>query len=439
MCTPQELLEKISSGQPHGETRPVIPAFAPEELEKEEILQPEVTADYSRLHPVKLAPFKLADVQRTPWVVKPLLLRRAVTVAVAAGGTAKTQLTLQMGVAFALGEQFAAWTPMRRAKVAFVSGEEPIDELRRRIAAVLIDRGEDFDIGMAKLDGYLHTFNTKDIALVAKDGEGKIARTQFHEELKQFVMANAIDILIIDPTIRAHHGLDENSAEMQELFNAVDTIATDANCSAMLVHHVRKSSSGSVDDQNAARGASAMVDAARVVLALANMTPEEAKDLLPEAERDNYSRYVKYKDPKQNYGVNSPMKWFEKVGVELPAKLENGESDSRMVLHPWTPPESASVLNAPWLGKFLDEIERGLGDGELYRAATRGSKETRADALLETYGVPKAQTWKAIKALLDTGTLKREIRHSAKARREVAIFVIGERGAGEAPDSELPF
>ena len=42
-----------------------------------------------------------------------------------------------------------------------------------------------------------------------------------------------------------------------------------------------------MDDQNAARGTSAMTDAARVVIIMANMTQAEAKDILPEVEQAN--------------------------------------------------------------------------------------------------------------------------------------------------------
>ena len=129
--------------------------------------------------------FSYDDLQATPWAVRGFALRGAVTTFVADGGTGKTQLTIQLAIACALGEDFAGYHPMRQLRTVFISGEEPTDELKRRIAAVVLDRvgndRENFDTMMKRLDGYLFTFAGKDVALVTKtlidDGEGQIKET----------------------------------------------------------------------------------------------------------------------------------------------------------------------------------------------------------------------------------------------------------------------
>lgn len=387
--------------------------------------------------PLSLAPFCIADLQPTPWLVYGLLLRRAVTVVAAAGGTGKTQLTIQAAIAWALGEDFAGWRPMRPLRVAFISGEEPVDELQRRIAASILDRGESFEGTMKALDGRLYTFDTKNIALVEKDAEGVIRRTALFDSIQQLVKEKTIDIVVVDPTIRAHSGLDENSAEMQNLHNAADAIAVAGNCAVMLVHHIRKSSRGNVDDQSGVRGASALVDASRVTLMLANMTPEEAKEILPAEEQPHYAEYVKYKDPKQNYGPTSPVRWFRKVGVELPIKLEDGTADVRMVLRPWAPAADGGVLQAPWLNKFLNALEQGPQPGEFYTAATSGPRAGRADALLESYGVPKGKLREALRELTEAGLVAADKHDSPKAKRPVNVIKV--RGRTPKAQAEIPF
>jgi hypothetical protein len=392
--------------------------------------------------PVALS-FSYDDLQATPWAVRGFALRGAVTAFVADGGTGKTQFTIQLAIACALGEDFAGYHPMRPLKTAFVSGEEPREELKRRIAAVVLDRvGNDrakFDATMKRLDGYLFTFAGKDVALVEKtlddDGEGQIKETPFCGELQAFAVQEKIDLVFVDPTIRAHSGLDENSSEMQSLHNATDQIATRAHCAVILVHHTRKSSAGNIDEAHASRGSSALTDAARIVVVLANMSKEEGEKFLPPSEREKYIDYCKLGDPKQNYAGRSAAKWFHKKSVELPVKLEDDTPDTRFVLVPWVPTAAGDdVLTALWLPRCLDDIERGHGEGEMYTATTTGPRATRADALLqEKYDVPQKQSRVALLKLERVGILGREMRHSAKARRELRIYVVNRRTSDEIP------
>jgi hypothetical protein len=376
--------------------------------------------------------FKYSELQATPWVARGFALRGAVTHLAAAGGTGKTQFTLQAAIAFALGEDFAGYHPMRAIKTAFVSGEEPIEELQRRIAAIVIDRvGCDqakIDAFMLRLEGMLFTYAGKAVALVGKRFNDKneldIVRTRFHDKLKTDIRDNSIDLVILDPIARLHSGLDENSSEMQELHNAGDDIATKANCSVVMVHHIRKSSKGLVDDQSAARGASALTDAARVVVMMANMTDIEAELYLPKDQQKDFMRFCKLADPKQNYDLNSGVKWFHKCSVELPVKLEDGSPDCRMVLKKWRPDPSRVVLGAAWLQEFLDKIEAGFGEGEFYTTSTMGPRDKRADALIESYGVPKQASRAALALLVSAGVLGTAKRISPASKREVEIYIV---------------
>jgi hypothetical protein len=388
--------------------------------------------------------FRFSELTATPWVARNFALRGAVTHIAGIGGAGKTGMTLQAGIAFVLGEDFAGFHPMRPLKVAFVSGEEPLSEIRRRIAAIVLDRvghkEADFNVFMAKLEGKLFTFKGKNVQIVAKqidvEGGSFIIRTPFHKKLIANVKANKIDLVILDPIARIHSGLDENSAEMQELHNAADDLATECDCGAALVHHIKKSSKGSVDDQHASRGHSSMTDAARITIMMANMSKDEAKDLLPVTDQPNYMRYCKLGDPKQNYGINSPEKWFYKKSVGLPVVLEDGSPDARMVLERWTP-GPFTILNAPWLPEFLNLINTGI-HGEFYRPASRGAREYRADALLEDkFNVPKLRSAEALTMLTDAGILGITERRSLSSRRPVTIYVVLSRVPREEPEIDF--
>jgi RecA-family ATPase len=387
--------------------------------------------------------FKHSLLTGTPWVALGFALRGAVTIISATGGTGKTQFTLQAAIAFALGEEFAGFRPMRKdLKIAFVSGEEPLDEIWRRIAAIEVARvgykALDIEKFKERLKGRLFICQGKNVALVTK-GTAKNAvaqRTLFHEKLCDDIIDLGIDLVILDPLIRLHAGLDENSAEMQELHNAADDIATRGKCGVVLVSHTNKMSKGTVDDQNAARGTSAMTDAARVVIIMANMTQAEAKDILPEAEQETYMRYCRLGDPKQSYTVNSVPKWFRKKTINLPVTLEDGTDDLRFVLEPWK--ASIDILSAEWLPRFLDRLKQGRSDGESFTAALDGPKSNRADALLQDeFKLSRKRSKEALDQLVKAGILRVVEKHSAKGKKTIKVYEVLKAAPAEADDEYL--
>ncbi|MEY9136142.1 RecA-family ATPase [Bradyrhizobium diazoefficiens] len=387
--------------------------------------------------------FKHSQLTGTPWVAVGFALRGAVTIISATGGTGKTQFTLQAAIAFALGEEFAGFRPMRKnLKIAFVSGEEPLDEIWRRIAAIEVDRvgykSADIEKFKERLKGRLFICQGKNVALVTKGTtKNDVAqRTSFHEELCEDIIDLGIDLVILDPLIRLHAGLDENSAEMQELHNAADDIATRGKCGVVLVSHTNKMSKGTVDDQNAARGTSAMTDAARVVIIMSNMTETQAKDILPKAEQATYMRYCRLGDPKQSYTVNSGSQWFRKKTIKLPVTLEDGTDDYRFVLEPWK--TSNDILSAEWLPRFIERLKQGRGDGEAFTAATDGPKSSRADALLQAhFNLSRDQSKESLDQLVRAGILRVVEKHSTKGKKMVKVYEVLKGEPAQADDELL--
>jgi hypothetical protein len=77
------------------------------------------------------------------------------------------------------------------------------------------------------------------------------------------------------------------------------------------------------------------------------------------------------------------------------------------------------------LQDFFDKIEAGLGEGEFYTTSITGLRGKRADALIETYGVPKGSPSRAALALLvEIGMLGKALKHSPAGDREVEIYTV---------------
>src|SRR6202008_3250968 len=98
-----------------------------------------------------------------------------------------------------------------------------------------------------------------------------------------------IGLLVVDPFVKSHR-LDENSNDqMDEAATAWAEVAEATGAAVLLVHHVRKGAqAGEIEG---ARGAKALIDAARSAFLLAPMSAEDAELLsVPVAERWRYIR-----------------------------------------------------------------------------------------------------------------------------------------------------
>src|SRR4029079_10737486 len=112
-------------------------------------------------------------------------------------------------------------------------------------------------------------------------------------------------------------------------------IARATNCAVLLVHHVRK---GTADGIDAARGAKAVTDRARVGLLMTTMSPEEAQEF--GISDDDRLSYVRLDDAKRNMAPASKGRRFHLRSVSLGNTHDplypNGDSVGAIV--PWHPP-----------------------------------------------------------------------------------------------------
>jgi RecA-family ATPase len=80
-----------------------------------------------------------------------------------------------------------------------------------------------------------------------------------------------IDVLTIDPFVSSHEVSENDNRAIDAVVKAWGRLADECNCSINLVHHVRKGN-GTEANADSARGAKALVDAARSVIVFNRMT-----------------------------------------------------------------------------------------------------------------------------------------------------------------------
>lgn len=240
---------------------------------------------------------------------------------VSPGGTGKSFWALEAAIAVAGGADLLDLKPNYIGRVTYLAAEDPEPVLTNRIYAIL---------------QYLSQKQIEIVAenLIIEPIMGKRLNLMREDHLKRIIEIYGDSRLIILDTISRLHTLDENSnSDMARLISTLEYMAADTGSTILFLHHTNKLAAlaGMGDQQQAARGASALVDNIRWCAFLCKMTKEEANQYIDKAfgntpigeERRDF--YLKFGVSKGNYAPPSEEKWFvrEKGGVLGAITLES--------------------------------------------------------------------------------------------------------------------
>lgn len=302
-------------------------------------------ADFSAFAPVApVAPVVLGEtdagidgaaIKPRGWLLGNVFCRGFISSLIAEGGTGKTAVRYTQLVSLATGRELTGDHVFQRCRALIVSLEDGIDELRRRISAILLH----YAIPRAELAGWLYL-----AAPSAALGRLMVVDPKTHRPeisglaaaLEATIMARKLDLVMLDPFVKTH-GLEENdNSGMDAVMQLMADIATRHDIALDVPHHTSK---GVAEPGNASRsrGASAVRDGARLVYSLSAMTADEAAELgVPERDRRRYVRI----DPAKVNLVAAPdaATWFHMVSVPLGNANELYPSgDAIQVIEPWRP------------------------------------------------------------------------------------------------------
>jgi len=265
-----------------------------------------------------------------PDFIWPGFLASTVGALIAPGATGKSFWTLEAAMSIACsvaGGDLVGLAPTHTGRVVYLAGEDPQSALVRRIHAI----GK-------HLNAQAREAISKN--LTVKSIMGQRLNVMDKAQLRRIIDDSTGARLIVLDTLSRIHSLDENSnGEMAELVTTLEHVAAVTGASVLYLHHVSKGSArdGLTDQQQAARGASALIDNARWCGFVAAMTGEEAKRLSDSAidrkpigdERRRH--FVRFGVSKQNYDVMPSDRWYlrHSGGVLLPVTLLDAEQGGR--------------------------------------------------------------------------------------------------------------
>ncbi|MDH0809858.1 helicase RepA family protein [Klebsiella grimontii] len=259
----------------------------------------------------------------------PGFLAGTVGALVAPGATGKSFWALEAAMAIACsaaGGDLVGLAPACAGRVVYFAGEDPEVALVRRIHAI----GQ-----------HLNQQARENIAenLTIKPVMGTLMNVLDDAQRAALIKFCSGARLIVLDTLSRIHDRDENSnGDMAKLVATLEHIAARTGASVLYLHHVSKGSAreGQTDQQQAARGASALIDNARWCGFVAKMTEDEAKSLSDRAYdrqpigKDRRGFFVRFGVSKQNYDATPHDQWYQRRdgGVLLPVELLDAKQDS---------------------------------------------------------------------------------------------------------------
>lgn len=328
---------------------------------------PPVEGPRGPFDPEDLGDLLAEEIEPRQWLLGKLLCRKYVTVSAASGGTGKTSLAITLALSLATGRPLLRIHVHKRCRVLLLTYEDGREEYKRRFKAACLHyniHADDIE-GRILIKSLAGAEGTKTLAEVSE--RGGMRETGTAERIAEIIRREEADVVMIDPFIKCSGAPENDNMAVDFVARILTRLAENENVAVHVSHHFRKGA-GQPGDIDSARGARSLIDAARIATTMQPMTSEEAKTFdVSEGER---RRLVRLDDGKANLAPLSAARWFRLASVNIGnATPEYPGGDDLQVVEAWTPPETWAALSINVLNRILDEIDRGLADGERYSHA----------------------------------------------------------------------
>jgi hypothetical protein len=286
---------------------------------------------------VSATPFVWTDPKDIPcrqWLYGDHLIRKFGSATIAAPGVGKSNLVLAEAVALASGKNFLGAKHFTRCRVWYWNGEDPHEELLRRIAAICLH----YRIDKSDLAGWLFVDSGRDqeIVIASETRDGVKIAEPIVGALVATIESNAIDVVQIDPFISSHRVTENDNNAIDIVAKRWTKIANDTDCAIELVHHTRKTNGAEATVEDG-RGAGALLAAVRSARVLNSMTKDEAGKAGVTAHR----AYFRVENGKTNLAPPPEgADWLHLESVDLGNGGDLQPGDSVGVVVPWQWPNA---------------------------------------------------------------------------------------------------
>ena len=297
-----------------------------------------------------------AEIPPRQWLYGKHLLRKFLSVDVAAGGIGKSSVKIGEALAMASNRSLYGRAVHEGPHTVWLYNlEDPAEETERRLHAA----AKWFKITPEDLGGRLYVDSGREQRCVIAEETPAGARIirPIVDAIVAEIVGRRIDVLVIDPFVSSHAIAENDNRAIDMVAKEWAAIADTCNCSINLVHHVRKQN-GQEATADSARGAKSLTDAARSVVVYNRMTSDEAE--LAGIAPEQIGFYFRTQNDKANLAPPGKAEWFRMNNVDL----ANG--DQVGVACPWSWPELFDGIST----EKVKAVQRVIADGR-YRKDPR--------------------------------------------------------------------
>jgi hypothetical protein len=340
------------------------------------------------------------------WLLGISFCRRFLSQLQADGGVGKTALRYAQYLSLASGRSLTGEFVFVRCRVLILSLEDDVEELERRLWAAMLFHKLD----PAELAGWLYyqALGRNAGKLKTLDEKGRVVDGELAASVEHTVAEYKIDLVGLDPFVKTHTVGENNNDAIDAVAQVLTDLAHRYDVAVDTPHHVAK---GPADPGNAqkGRGASALVDAGRLVYTLAVMSPEEADGFGIAEENRRY--FIRLDRGKVNIAPPARVAtWFELKSVPLGNSTNlYPHGDEVQTVAPWTPPDAWAEFDVGLQNAILDTIDKGLPGGHRYSDSAAAKKRAAWEAVVKhAPDKTKVQAREIIQVWLKNGVLRRD-------------------------------
>ncbi|MGR3493110.1 MAG: AAA family ATPase [Shimia sp.] len=320
-----------------------------------------------------------------PWVYGRHLVRRQVSVTVAPGGVGKSSHSVVEALAMAAGNRLLGDWTAENLKVWLFNLEDERTELERRIIAAMAHHRIEPQAIQGRL--FVDTGRERELTTAIQSREGFQILKPEYDHLAREIEARGIDVLIVDPFVSSHRVGENDNGAIDAVAKEWARLADRTNTAIELIHHTRKAN-GEVATTESARGATALLGAARSGRVFNRMTDAEKVEAGVQSDPATYFSITR---DKSNLAPAGKREWRRMASVELP----NG--DSVGVAEAWAWPDLFDGITTA----DLLEVQKRI-DGQQLRYSEQSGDRWAGHVVAEVLGLDGADDRKRVKKVIET-------------------------------------
>jgi hypothetical protein len=302
-----------------------------------------------------------------------------------------------------------------------VNLEDPRSEIEMRTLAAM----QHYDIKPKDVRGklFMDGEDTFSITLAAENRDGLHLNDAMADLMIQKIKENDIGVVIFDPFIGLHTVNENSNSGIQAVVAMVRRIAREANCSVLIVHHVRKGN-GDEAGIDSVRGAGALIGAARAARVINRISEDDAMKM--GVDEKQARGIFRVDDGKANLAPPADKAVYRRmIGVQI----DNDEWIGVSVK--FEMPDIFGSISGKMARKCQDIVGGAESEEKPFRA-NQQAKNWVGHALGGVLGIDtedkagKASMASVIKQWIKKDVLRVETTVDSRTGREVPCIVVGE-------------